>query len=171
MNLAPDLPIATARLVPMADGYAGTMQTIRAMRSLVRQYRTDPYMRQAATSIIFLQPERDGLARPEALFEWVRDNVRYVNDVLGVETLSTPDRTLQALVGDCDDQATLFATLCEAVGYPTRFVVASYNDPQNFEHVYSQVCVDGAWIDADTTERVPLGWAAPLPILQYFERV
>jgi transglutaminase-like putative cysteine protease len=62
-----------------------------------------------------------------ALFEYVRDHIRYIKDPVGVESVSDPYYTLARMVGDCDDQAVLLAALYESVGFPTRFVIAGYN--------------------------------------------
>lgn len=168
MILAPYVPLAGV-LTPLDDGFRGVMQTIGAMRQLVTHFRVAPDIRRVATQIIFLTPERNGHARANAIFEWVRDHIRYVPDVLDVETLSTPDKTLQGMVGDCDDSATLLATLLESVGFPTRFVVTGYHDADTFEHVYLQVLSDGEWVDADPTEHEPFGWAAPNPTAYFVE--
>ena len=170
MNLAPQIHLH-GTLSYLDDGYRGTMQTIGTMRALVNAYRVDPVIRQAAVSVLFLTPEREGLSRPIELFEWVRSHVRYVPDVLDVETITTPDKTLQTLAGDCDDQALLLATLYESVGYPTRFVVTGYTFADQFEHVFVQVCVDGEWFDVDPTEREGFGNAAPGETVRYTEGV
>lgn len=169
MMLAPYVPLS-GTLSYLDDGVRGTMQTLRVMRQLVNAYRINPDIRRAAANILFLTPERDGLSRPRSLFEWVRDHVRYIPDVLDVETLSTPDKILAGLIGDCDDQATLLATLYESVGYPTRFVLTSYSDSGQFEHVYLQVHADGEWFDVDPTEPHEFGWSAPGATMQHIER-
>jgi len=169
MFIAPT-PQLTGCLTRYAAGIPGVRQTIAAMRALVNKYKVDLGIRQAATSTIFLTPERDELAEVRALFLLVRDSVRYVRDIHNVETLMSPDKTLASRLGDCDDQVTLLATLCEAVGYPTRFVVAAYSMPSEYEHVYMQVQA-GQWIDADPTEPHALGWAPPDPVSLMVERV
>ena len=170
MHLAPQVDLHGTRGF-LANGFAGVAQTIDHMRRLVREYRTDGAIRRAAANILFLTPDRYGAHRAAALFEWVRDHVRYIPDVHEVETLATPVKTLAALFGDCDDQATLLATLFESVGMPTRFVVAAYSDPAILEHVYLQVLVCGEWIDCDPTEPQPFGWAPPGAVAVYVERV
>jgi transglutaminase-like putative cysteine protease len=149
----------------------GIEQTLGTMRQLVNQYRTDLTIRQTATATIVLTPEKNQLAEAEALFELVRDGIRYTRDVHGVETISTPVITLQGRLGDCDDQVVLLASLLESVGYPTRFVVAGYNYPGELEHVYLQALLDGCWIDMDPTEQHPMGWAAPRPVAYAVENV
>ncbi|MGV0999692.1 MAG: transglutaminase-like domain-containing protein [Fluviibacter sp.] len=135
----------------------------------MNQYKTDQGILSAAIAIIFLQPEKDGFAEVNAVFEFVRDSIRYTQDVLNVETICSPWATLQRRVGDCDDKSTLLATLAECVGYPTRFVVAGYFGSKDFEHVYCQIFLNGEWVDADATEREPLGYAPPVPSALYIE--
>lgn len=158
--LAPTPYLRGIRCV-IADGVRGVRQTLAAMRRAVRTGRVDMAVRQSAASIIWLQPEKEPLHEVTALYEFVRDRVRYVRDIVDVETLSTPAKTLAQLIGDCDDQTTLLAAMLESVGYPTRFIVAAYTVPGHYEHVYLQVNIDGEWIDADPTEREYLGWAPP----------
>lgn len=170
MMLAPQLQLSGVRLT-IGPGMIGIRQTLRAMRRMVQAFRVDPLLRQTATTLVTLAPQRDQLAEVETIFSWVRDHVRYVRDVHEVETLMTPDKVLAARLGDCDDQSTLLATLLESVGYPTRFVAAGYTDPANVDHVYVQVFALGGWIDADPTEPHPLGWAPPDPVAMIIEGV
>lgn len=176
MNLAPSIGALNGTLVRMPDGLAGIASTTVAMRRLVRVGKTDPNIIDAAVSLTYLTPERDDYAAVAALHAFVRDSVRYVRDVAGVETLCDPRVTLTRLVGDCDDQVMLLCSLCEAIGYPSRFVVAGYGAPGVPEHVYCQINVAGAdggeeWIDADPTEPQPLGWFPPGAVYMQVERV
>ncbi len=157
-----------ATLARAPDGAAGVFHSLRIMRELVRAYRVNPAIIQAATGVIFTTPEKNEAAEIRALFEFVRDHVRYTRDVLGVETIADPLTTLRRQSGDCDDQVTLLCSLCESVGYPTRFVVAGYSS-QDFEHVYAQIFVYGSWIDADPTERGDLGYSPPDPLIVFIE--
>ena len=170
MMLAPT-PRLSGQIVALSDGMRGVEQTLGTMRALVNQYRTDLDIRQTATATIFLTPEKNQLAEAQALFDLVQHGIRYTRDINGVETISTPLMTLQGRIGDCDDQVVLLATLLEAVGYPTRFVVAGYNVPGQLEHVYLQVLLDGQWIDMDPTEQHPMGWAAPRAVAYGVEQV
>lgn len=170
MMLAP-LPTLSGQIVQIPDGVAGTEATIATMRAMVNRCKTNPELRQAATTVAFLQPEKDYRAEAEAIFNEVRDGVRYMRDVHGVETLQEPPITLASRLGDCDDQSTLLAAMLESVGIPTRFVVAGYSGP-HFEHVYLQAWLDGSgWVDMDPTEPHPMGWAPPDPTVIAFESV
>lgn len=168
MHLAPHVSL-TGTLARGPDGAGSVFHTLRLMRELVQAGRVDPAIIQAATSIIWLTPEKDDAHQARALFEWVRDSVRYVRDVHEVETLALPRITLARRAGDCDDQTVLLASMLEAVGIPTRFVMGAYNSEQ-FEHVYLQCFVAGEWIDCDATEREPFGYAPPDPVRLFIER-
>lgn len=170
MFLAPTPQLSGVRRY-LSDGTAGVRETVTAMREAVTLGRTSLPIRQAAISVIWLQPPQNAYAEACALFEWVRDSVRYVRDIVDVETLSTPDKTLEQLIGDCDDQSVLLAALLESVGYPTRFVVAGYSIPGHFDHVYLEVNVDGEWIACDPTVNEAFGWAPPDPLCKMVEQV
>lgn len=164
----PSLTLAQRVAFP---GKAGVFQTLRIMRQFVQAYRVMPDIRALAVNIVSLSTEKDAWGELEALYRWVRANIRYVQDVLDVETLTTPDKTIQMRAGDCDDQSILFATLAESIGYPTRFKITGYRSPDAFEHVYTQVLINGEWISVDPTEPQYFGWEAPGSLSEYVERV
>ena len=169
MNLAPQIQL-NATPMHYSNGLRGIFQTIALMRSLVNQGRIEPDIRQCAISLIFLTPEKDEKSEATAIFEFVRDSIRYTRDINNVETIAAPMKTLQCQIGDCDDQSTLLAALLESVGYETRFIVAGYST-KNPEHVYIQVYVNGAWWSCDPTEQHLFGWFPPDPIVIYVENV
>jgi len=169
MDMARHVPL-TAVSQRLRDGFFGVRQTVGHMRRLVTVARKLPAIRSAAVSVIYLQPERDEHAEVAALFEFVRDRIRYTRDICDIETLHDPERVLATRVGDCDDQSTLLAALLESVGYPTRFVVAGYAD-ETPQHVYLQVQLDDEWVDLDPTEYGQVGDAPPDPVSIWHEEV
>lgn len=159
MNLIPT-PDFSFSLAGIADGAPGIAATLRAMSAMVLQFKVNPYIRFTATDIVAAWPEKDGPAEASALQVWVRDQVRYVMDVEGIETLQTPDVTLAKAAGDCDDKSILLATLLASIGYLTRFVALGYQ-PGQFVHVLVEVNISGAWWPLETTEPVAAGWYPP----------
>ena len=160
-----------ARTIPTPSGRAGVARTLAAMRACVNAGRVNPAIRAAAINIVQFEGNKDYTAEAQALFEYVRDHIRYVRDVLNVETVSTAVRTLQTEAGDCDDQCVLLASLLESIGHPTRFVAAGYSAPGEFTHVYLHTWAGGRWIDCDPTEPHYFGWAPPNPRALLIERV
>lgn len=169
MFLAPHATL-TARLGSIPNGNDGAFATVSAMRGMVRRYKSHPAIRNAALSITFTTPERDQLAEVDALFSFVRDHIRYVRDVRGIETLATPTKTLEMKAGDCDDQSTLLAAMLESLGYRTRFVIVAFNGSPYFAHVYLQAMTREGWVNLDPTEDHAVGWAPKNATRVWIER-
>lgn len=95
------------------------------------------------------------------LFNFVRSNIRYIQDINNVETIRDPLATLQLGRGDCDDMVTLLSTLLETIGYTTKFVAIGFQAGY-FDHVYLEVIEpdSGSWLALDPTEPNAMGWAA-----------
>lgn len=110
-----------SQLLPIRSGDAGVTDTLKLMAQLARQYKVNPVIRQTSARIVQACPEKDDLSEATALQNWVRSNIRYVGDVLDVETVQTPDYTLQERYGDCDDQSVLLCTLLLAIGIPAAY--------------------------------------------------
>lgn len=149
-NLPPDAP--------------GTHTTLKLMAGLVSRFKRDPLMRDTAISLVAGLRPRDWSGEARAIYEYVRDRIRYTRDVSGVETLQTPPVTMELEAGDCDDKSVLLATLLESVGHPTRFVATGYRDPQSFSHVYVETLLGTKWIPLDATTNQPFGWEPRTPV-------
>lgn len=142
-------------------GVAGTRATLAVMAELAGRYKADPAIRYAAESIVSHLPERDWQAEAAAIQAYVRDSIRYIQDVNGIETIKTPDVTLETGQGDCDDKAVLAASLLESIGHPARFVAIASRTPGDYDHVYVETRIGNVWRGVETTEQVPFGWAPP----------
>lgn len=130
------------------------------MRKLVREGKKDGAVRRQALRLTQHLPQKDRMGEVRALFEFVKNNIRYVRDVHGVETLHTANQVLSQRNGDCDDKAILLAAMLESIGYPTRFL-AMGSSPGKFEHVIVEVRPYGNWIPLETTNPVQLGYMPP----------
>ncbi len=143
----------SATLLSIPDGDAGTRATLKLMASLARTYRKNLYIRKLALDIVGGVPgHKDFGAEAAALCNWVRDNIRYTRDVTDVETLQTPLKTLDFGQGDCDDHATLLASLLGAVGFDARFLAIKLSPLGPFVHVLAQARIGRDWVPLETTE-------------------
>lgn len=127
------------------------------MAELVRRYRKDPDLIFLARDITSAAPQKSYSAEASLIHAFVRDSIRYVRDVLDVETLQSPDITLAIRSGDCDDKSVLAATLLAAVGHPVRFVAVAV-DGGELSHVLPETKIGERWIAIETTEPVNMGW-------------
>lgn len=153
----------TAVLHAIPDGPGGTMATLQIMRKLALDGKTYLPLRRLALSLVSYLPQKDFYGEVKALHKFVRDNVRYIKDVNGVETLHTVPVILQNMQGDCDDKAILLASMLETIGHPARFV-AGGRQPGKFSHVWVDARINNRWIGLETTMPWPCGKvAADLP--------
>jgi transglutaminase-like putative cysteine protease len=109
----------------------------------------------------------DGLAQKDftgesrRLFEYVRDEIRYVKDIDGIETLHPAEFVARQRAGDCDDKSILLAALLLSIGHTPRFIAVAF-DPDEFSHVWVQDYLEGDWVDLDPTEPIEMGQSVPL---------
>lgn len=99
-------------------------------------------------------PARDTDCELRAIFRFTVENVRYTGDVAGVDTFSSPIRTLQMSGEDCDGHAVLNAALAICNGFRAKVRITS-NRGLTWDHIY---CMAGLpkgridrWIALDTT--------------------
>lgn len=143
----------------LPEGEAGTRETLKLMVGLVRTFKKPGSASwSTAHELTGHLASKDFTGEARALFEYVRDGIRYALDTHGVETVQTPDATLEIGSGDCDDKATLLAAMLEAMGHPTRFVALGPL-PGKYVHVFVQTLIADRWVSLDATENVPMGWA------------
>lgn len=158
-----DVPV---RYETLPDGFAGTYATVARMRqaAMGRYGARSPKIRALAINILRAKqaPEKNYTAEAVALGEWVRDNIRYVKDVYGQETLSYPEElAFNSRGGDCDDMSTLLSALLGSIGIPSRFVTIGVT-PVQFSHVYLQAKPKDRWITMDPIMKdKQMGWEVP----------
>lgn len=148
----------TATLQAIPDGKAGTVATLKIMKQVANAGKTSLPIRNLAVSLTNHIAQKDYFNEVKAIHKFVRDQIRYVKDIRGVETVQTPDVTLSLRSGDCDDKSVLFASLLEAIGHPTGFVAIGFK-PDDFVHVYPITRIGTRWVPAEVTEPVELGWS------------
>lgn len=162
MYLGTAAPAAPSMLLGIPSGIDGVRATLRIMRALTRKHRTSLQMREFAARLVQHLPQKDWAGQVRALHEFVRDGVRYIKDVNGVETVQAPTYTLAMRFGDCDDKSTLLATLLESIGHPARFLAVGA-EPGRFSHVLVETRIGAKWIPLETTAPVAPGWAPRAP--------
>lgn len=132
-----NIPVARSKLPP---GDAGVDRTVQKMVEVAmgKYGAKSPKVRALAIDIVRNAgvPEKEYGKESVAIFEWVRDNIRYVKDPVGQETLSHPEELLfNSMAGDCDDQVIAVMALLGSLGIMSYPVVIGTN-PQTFTHVY-----------------------------------
>lgn len=127
---------------------------------MARAGKKNAAVRQKALDLVRYLPPKDWLGQVHALWEYVKDSIRYVRDIQGVETLTDAQQTMEQGQGDCDDKAILLAALLNSIGHPARFVAVGFK-PNDFVHVLVQTPIGTRWVWLETTEAVNMGWRPP----------
>ena len=165
-------------LAELPPGPGGAAATLRHMRDFVESSIRDPSqtIRNKALDLVSGLPPRQWMAEIRALHAYVKDQIRYVRDPVGLELVQSPDKTIEIGQGDCDDKATLLAALLTATGHPARFIAVGFNgDP--LSHVLVQTKVNSTgndskdWISLETIIDKPVGWFPPDVTSRYILKV
>lgn len=154
-------PIKT-QLLAIPGGSRGTRATLRIMVTQVKRGKRDHALRELALKIVRGNRNKDYVGEVKSVHAWVKRNIRYVKDIRGIETIQSPQKTLELGQGDCDDHSVLVSTLLETIGHMTRFVAIGFM-PGIFQHVYTETKLGAKsrnmWIAVETTEPWPIGKA------------
>lgn len=150
------VPGTQATLQAIPDGPAGTRATLQVMARMIRKGKKDPAIRDKALYLTRHLAGKDWRAEAKAIFFFVRDRIRYVQDVYGVETIAEPGVTLQVRQGDCDDKSVLAGALLQSIGHPVKLVAVAF-DGGPFSHVFVETLIGPTWVPMELTEQIPFG--------------
>jgi hypothetical protein len=143
-------------------GKLGTAQTISRMRDLASVGKRDQEVRKVVGQLIQKCPPKDYLCYARSVFEFCRDQIKYVFDPSGVEFLESPRHVLAAGMADCDSVVMLLAAMLESIGMSCRYVTikADRDKPDDYSHVFLECQVPGhGWVPMDATmSDKPFGW-------------
>ncbi len=166
-------------MIPYSEEFIGfgddaIYNTVYKMRDIINISARNPYVRKWAQKILGAVKVNDKMGEAKAIFNFVRDNVRYTRDPKGFEYIQTPPLLLEDIglyqkgqgerpIGDCDDMTVLGLSLLKSIGFPVMIKVVGF-DPKKmkYSHVYGIVNVQGKWIPFDAVRpNSYLGWEAP----------
>lgn len=142
-------------------GEQGAHATLQHIKRAARQDAGHPEIRLLAQELTRDLVPYDVESEVRVLHAFVRDDIRYVGDVYGVETVQSPRLTLRVGSGDCDDKTALLAALLLSIGHPVRYVLARTNplEPRTYSHVFVETPLRGRWTPLETiVPGRPVGW-------------
>lgn len=156
--------------IPRTEEYIGTgdqaiYNTVTKMKSIISQSSKNPYVREWAGNIISRVEVNDKQGEASAIFDFVRDQVRYTKDPYGFEYIQTPIVLLESIQqgdkpsGDCDDMTCLSLSLLKSVGFLVAIKVVSFKPNKKFGHVYGLVQIGTDWVPFDCVRPdQDMGW-------------
>lgn len=157
--------LAQVSALPRKEEYIGSgdtaiVNTVRKMKDIINVSSRNPYIREWAGNIVSRVEVNDKKGEANAIFNFVRDNVRYTKDPYGFEYLQTPPTLLEDIRlrmqgkgerpnGDCDDMTLLSLSLLKSIGFNVAIKVVSFLESGQFSHVYGLVQIKGQWVPFD----------------------
>jgi hypothetical protein len=151
-------------------GVEGNIHTLRRMAQMVRQDALNPVIRDYAIKVldVYEVAQGDRAGQVAALFYFVRDQIRFVDDPTSLgERIQDAYTTILHKAGDCADKTELLAALLASIGYVPRFGVLELEPPAQgqgdvYRHVYVELETPAAWLPLDASaEHGAIGWSAP----------
>lgn len=136
--------------------------TVAGMERIATDAIRDPDIVERAAEIVRGIDGKNPLAQIGTLRSWLAAHTRFLADPrVDGDVIRTPALMLRNLdkngvmQGDCDDVATLAATLGLAVGIPARFVTLAFFDKSApYSHVFTELQDQGGrWHQMDVTEQ------------------
>lgn len=92
-----------------------------------------------------------------AIYDYVRNNIRYVREPKGQDIFQSPEQTIRLSRGDCEDFVTLQSALAKLAGIPIKAKVIS-QDSITFTHIYPLLKIgERGWVPFDATIAGALG--------------
>jgi transglutaminase-like putative cysteine protease len=141
----------------IGSGEQGVIDTLKIMRREIIKGKQSPLIRQFTANLVNGLRQKDYIGEVRKIHEFVRDNIRYVKDIDGVETVHGAEFILKNRYGDCDDKSILVASMLLSIGHPCAIVACGFIEKM-FSHVYVITKIGEKWVPVETTEQVALGW-------------
>jgi transglutaminase-like putative cysteine protease len=154
----------------IGTGDSAIFNTVDKMKQIINVSSRNPYIREWAAKIVSRVGVNDRFGEARAVFNFVRDNVRYTKDPYGFEYIQTPPVLLESVrlmergegdrpAGDCDDMTVLSLSLLKSIGFPVAIKIVSFTKDKKFGHVYGLVNINGRWTSFDCVRPdQSMGW-------------
>jgi hypothetical protein len=155
----------TVDLIPLAEGAAGTCQSLEAMARAVRGEIApdfsgwqDSFNQRAASRLCAGYLGGDLNREIAALFDFCAHSLTYVPHPMNCQIVQDCRRTIEIGSGDCVSLSVCLATLLACRGRKSIFV-AQFVDGEEASHVYVEC--SGLALDPVASDQ-PMGWRQPL---------
>ena len=150
-------------------GERGTSEMLAVMAALVKSSNLRGIVDRVAGAIA-RDAKAAGVTALAGVYDFLRAHLDFKPDPFGTDQVTAPDTLLQRIAengrtsGDCDDVATLGASLIRAMGFEPVFLVMGKPgdlDPATgrlkLKHVFYGARVRGTIVPFDPQERIPPG--------------
>lgn len=155
----------------LTPGNAAGEEAALIIKEVANHYKKMPMIRNLSVGLVRELQSHDQLGEIKKIFYWVRNNIRYISDIKGCETLQLPEVTLPYYAslqygigaGDCDDHVTLLASMLLSIGVSNlRMRLVKYKPNETWKHIYLVVNHKGQDYVMDAINKKQMfGWEVP----------
>lgn len=113
-------------------------------------------------------PEHDHAGECVALFNAVRERVRYTLDPTFFDAFQNPKKTLELKTGDCDDETSLLGAMLLSTGFSVKSRVVQTVGQTSWNHIYIMAIKSPEmpnWMALDLAVSQPAGWEVPAKLV------
>lgn len=152
----------------LTGGDQAGIEAASLIKQIAHEFKKNVIIRNLSANLVYNLPSNDYYNETRRLYEWVRDNIRYLRDIRGCETLQYPTVTLPLIYsdqgigqGDCDDHVILLASMLLSIGAKNlKMRIVKYSpESKEWNHIYL------IWTDKNQeyamdaiNKRAPFGW-------------
>lgn len=128
--------------VSIVDDNNDQDEALRLACQLVIESVSHPIVRTTALQITNKISRGDDREELQAIYDWVKKNVKYVNDPTDVDFFTAPYRLLDqctqgACAEDCDGHSMLIAAMCKAIGFEVALRTFQPEGADQANHIYA----------------------------------
>jgi hypothetical protein len=106
-----------------------------------------PYAVEQSRKRASLFKGKDNLETCKNIWNFLKSNIRYIEDSIFFQDIKLPNRLIKDGKGDCKSYSMFTGSILDCLGIPYKFAYTSYTDSKTPQHVYVQTD-DGVIIDA-----------------------
>ena len=119
--------------------YAGDLDRQKVLADLVVKYSAHPQIRELAAKLVRNCPDYNSRCELERIYNFVKNNIRYTEDVAYIDSYHSPLKILELGIADCDDFTILIDSLLAAIGWTVGARIISTEKNKPYHHIYSIV--------------------------------
>ena len=157
----PPVPEGGTIRQPIPNTVEGINFEVHRMKKYVDYYSGDGDVVRIARRVVDRCRDKDTLCETQRIYNALLRSTRFVRDPTRKEAIQSPRAMLAEIgrrgvtSGDCDEMATLLATMLSAIGHEPRFRFGARGF--GWQHVWVQDQVAGRMVDLDLAEKLPAG--------------
>lgn len=163
-------------LIPKPNGKSETIKkygdTQDIINVLLKCDKDENWQRQTREIAKMFASTRKGM---RDLCTYVMKHIKYKIDPSGVQWLKSPSRSFDDGFADCKSLTLFINSVLRNKGLRYRIKFVGYGSEKQVSHVYSEVYLNGKWIQLDTVWMLPkhggrFGTEKPYGIIKIYER-